>query len=849
MSELTWSSILERADHPAALAELLLAAGEPARLAFGPTLTARLRAMRPDDFWGPVHLGPAVALTAIACLPTAAKVATVLGRADVLDWPGVPAVPFVDIARARQLPWLGDLGLRLARRIGPAGPLVPEWRLVAELLRESGTPPPVTVGVVRGWLRHLHRRRDASPPALAGHLRDDPWLDILLPAVFDLDGVGRELAPAFAPAVAQLVAEQRLDRATILAATVDRLARGDRPAFLRAFVLLHDELRPSAEEAAGHAADYARMLSDGPSAVAGLAQRVLREVDAAGLLDRPVLLAASAEVLVRPAKALALAQLAWLRKVAAREPADADAIAAAMAAGFGHPALDVQDRALQGIGDLAPRLAGPTRSAILAAAGALPGGLPARAAALLGSGPGETAVPDRLAPTPRPAEPTPMPPPIASPAELVEEIMALLHEETAVGWERVLAAVVTFGATIDREALAPVLPRLPGGFGWSRMIFLAEAIRAILDGAEAPMAARVRWAALYDGTDDSLLHNPDDLLKLRIAEAAERWSATPVPVLLATPSRVDGSLDAAVLADRLERAEAEGWEPWPLDYEQALLRVVIDRSVLPRAGRLTSSRGRQFAAWLATGGLPDPVSVRFEQRGLAVHRVVASLDPARADGPGLVLEGALTRLSPSPRPQWGSSGDYSNDVLVMAMPHHREVTAAWALPDLAALADQDARDASLLPMLAEAGGPVGPAMALAVVYGLAARFDVDRVAAVDAFLTLAGRPEPFAAAVGAELGALGRDNVIKLLRVAPALADAERAGASHAVWAVLATALPILLPAAPRGLADLLEVATRAATAVGARAELPGLAAVADRTGGARVIREARRLRDVLRSR
>ncbi|WP_436529933.1 hypothetical protein [Actinoplanes sp. HUAS TT8] len=869
MSALNWALILEHADRPAGLVPLLLATPEADRLAFAPALTTAVKALKQDDWWDSPRPGQVVALAAIACQPTAARAATVIGRPGVLDWPGVPIAEFLGIARARQLPWLGDLGLRLAGRIRPSGPERTEWQFVAALLHEAAVRPPVTEGVLRGWLGALHD----GGAGLTDRLRDDPWLDDLLPAVFAFDGLASELrrewragegfgsVPMFVPAVARLVAEGRLDRGTVLDATIDRLRHGDKPAYLRTFALLHDELAPTEAEMAGHAVDYGLLLPGAPSPVAGLAQRALRAVDDAGRLDLSILLEASPGVLVRKEKALAQAQLSWLERVAGREPAHAAEIAEAVAAGLWHPSLDVRELARAAIGRLTPATT-PDPARPGAAATARPG---SSAAGLLGGAVAASlggAVPVLPAVA---GEAVPMPPPIGSPAELAEEIIGLLHEETSVGWERVLAALITFGAG-DRAALAtglrPVLPQLSTGFGWTRRVFLGETVRAILDGADAPMAARVRWAAIYDGTDASLIHTPGDVLALRLAEAAERWPAGPVPLVLATPTRVDGSLDAAVLTDRLARAEAEGWEPWPIDFEQALLRVVIDRSALPRAGRLTSSRGRQLAEWLATGGLPAPVSTRFQQKGLAVDRVMANLDPTRSDGPGLVLEAPLTTLSHSPRPQWGSGGGYRRDVLVMTLPHHREVTAAWALPDLAALADQDDRDASLLPMLAEAGGPFGPAMALAVVYGLAARFEADRVAAVDAFLTLAARPEPFAGAVGAELGALGRDAVIKVPRVAAALADAHRAGAAAAVWEVLAAALPILLPVAPRGLPDLLEVATGAAATIRAHAglpepagtgprahvELPGLAAVAGRKNGSRLVREARRLSEVLMS-
>ncbi|WP_430782459.1 hypothetical protein [Actinoplanes sp. G11-F43] len=96
------------------------------------------------------------------------------------------------------------------------------------------------------------------------------------------------------------------------------------------------------------------------------------------------------------------------------------------------------------------------------------------------------------------------------------------------------------------------------------------------------------------------------------------------------------------------------------------------------------------------------------------------------------------------------------------------------------------------------------------------------------------------------IGDLCADGTLKLSRVLPGLAGAQRAGAGCAVWQVLAAALPVLLPEVPRGLPDLLELATVAAAQVGARGNVPGLAQVAGRAGGSRLVREARRLRTVL---
>jgi hypothetical protein len=874
---------LTRAGEIGELTGLLLGATEDERLAFAKEFETRVKAVSSDDWWQAKH-NPAngYALIAIACLPSAARTTALLCRRDMRDsWGRIPAGRFLEIARARQLPWLGDLGIRLAGRISARDAWSDEWQLAAAVLRAAQVDPPVTEGVVRGWLQELHEiQLDRKPVLLADRLRASPYLDLLLPAVFTVDGIGQALnvghydpqdnrwqsTPMFPSAVAQLVAEGRLDRRTIYAATVERLVRGDRPAWLRPFALLHEALAPATDELADHALDYARLLSDAPSPIAAIAQRALRTLDDAGRLELETALEASRPVLVRKEKALVKAQLTWLDKIARREPDRGAEVLVAIAAAFDHPALDIQERALTLIERHGARLDPSTAAELADAATGLAGDLPARAAALFGAAAPEI---HPIPTLPAPPPPAAMPPPITSAAEFAAEVVALIREESGVRWERVLAGVVALQAAGQAPALAevlePVFHRYADTFehrSWnnrSRIVHLGEALRSVIapdrhTGAWPRMAAAIR-AALdpSQAARNSIVPNPEGVLSLRIAELAVDVTRVPVLELLATPTLVNGSLDAETLLHRLRRAEAAGRQPWPIDLEQALLRVPreVDGTVLEQARALTSPAGHAFATWLADGGLPDPESIRFEQRSVErdyyhsstveSRRVMVNLHPARTGG---VLEKHLTSLERRPKPTYFVYDLIEDDgVLTMVLPHHREVTAAWALPALARLADQDDRgDATLLPLLAEGNGPIGPAMTLALAYAFGARHESDRVAGVDAFLTLAAKEEPFTAAMGAHLGDLCADGTVKLNRVVLALTDAHRAGGSAAVWEVLATAVPLLLPRAPRGLPDLLELATQVASTISVKAEIANLPEVAAKPGSSRLVREAKRL-------
>jgi hypothetical protein len=156
----------------------------------------------------------------------------------------------------------------------------------------------------------------------------------------------------------------------------------------------------------------------------------------------------------------------------------------------------------------------------------------------------------------------------------------------------------------------------------------------------------------------------------------------------------------------------------------------------------------------------------------------------------------------------------------------------------------------VLPALAETDGPVGPGLTLALAYGLGARDPVDRAAAVDALLVLAGRHQLQGSALGVELAALTSLGLLQVGRFVPALRDAARAGAPAEVWAITAAAIPGLVPPAvpqpPRGVPDLLALGAEVAAAVGGGQPIPELTAISGRSGSGRLRSESRRLQQLL---
>ncbi|WP_326554055.1 DUF6493 family protein [Micromonospora sp. NBC_01813] len=836
---------------------------ETQRRQLGADLVAHVR-RRHDEWWSSWQ-ATALAVAAVGCLPTAAQAAEILGRRNV-SLRQVPATPVIEVARRRGVTWLADLAYRLAARADRSSP-GDSWRFVADLLHAEQAPPPAEDRFVIGWAAIVGRpTEDERREVLADRLRQDPWLDSLAPRLFEVDGLGDEWTwarllpdneigqdgkdrPLKLPAaLAQLAADGRLDRSMLLDGTLSRLLRGERPAALRVFIALHDELAPTVDEVGDRRAAYLRLLADGASTVVALAQRMLRrlpEIDLAALLDT------SSAVLLRPEKTLVRAQLSWLDQLARRDGTQAARVAEVLAVAAEHPAVDIADRARALAAMHGHRAVGPAEVRLVG---------------------------DTLPPV---ATPAAVPPPIAHPDELAEEVAALFATEPtdALALERVLAGVLRL-ACADRAAVAaalgPVLNRAhrivwpslrETRFGGLTVVLrvVVGAHEPIVLGTDEPVSAR-GWSSLVAdwGREPKVGQRPADprhelrhrLLRTRVAEigqfvtgrgAAQRVAAP----TLAAPTFVTGAVASEALFDRLARLGEQ--PPWPADFAQALLRLpaVVDEPLAAKAAALGTPAGQTLAAWLRDGGLPRPhcqvVTVTRRDRHNshdyqhdrlpARRRLVELAAPRGARDPYGLLDAAARPVDirfTTDEQFWPTQ-----------LPGYRGLVAAYTLPLVASCADQDEQGhAMLLPMLAERTGESGPALDLAVAYGLAARHEADRVATVDALLALAADGGLDATAVGTHLGSLAADGMIVLSRVAAPLRDATAAGAPLTVWRILAAALPALLTCQPppRGLPDLLALAAQNAAVTGARIEVPGLADVAGRGGSSRLVAEARRL-------
>jgi hypothetical protein len=478
-------------------------------------------------------------------------------------------------------------------------------------------------------------------------------------------------------------------------------------------------------------------------------------------------------------------------------------------------------------------------------------------------------------PAPPPSSPH-VPPPITSTAELAAELVAVLDRTDSadpVAWERVPDGLVRLSSTqpVDlRPAVRPLCERythlahLGGWYSdfWPERHLLAIIVAALgttaprkLQAFGATMGARRQAAARLRPPPAS---GPLRVFVSRLEEIRASVASAPVPFLLAAPTHSTGHVPLAALVHRLAKFESAGLAPWPNDLEQALLRLPRepDADATARAGTLRSSGGRRLVAWLAQGGLADPVMLRFTvrrsawpdgrpsgTRGDPPAKQLVAVGPASE--PGSVLIDALCGC----RPGEISTMDWMTEVWPAVLPSHREVAAAHLLRSISTCAESDVRgEARTLPLLVECTGPVGPAIALGIAYGLAAKHRQDTAAAIDALLHLGATGHLATGAFGTEIGGLAICGNIQLGRVVNALTEITRTGADEVVWCIAAAAVPALLNSdkPPRGTADLLQLAAKVAASLGVAGHVHGLDTIAEWSNGSRLATEARRLQRVL---
>jgi hypothetical protein len=846
------------------------------------------------------ELRPPLAVAGAGVLPGASAVAPWLARNATNVWARHQGAPrtwladlLLDVLAARQVSWLPDLAVRLAARL-PARPFGPEqdvslWLVVRQLVTDTGIALPDTDGYVVSWAcDHF------DGAGVAGELRRDNRCAAVVYRMFEianvlplLDTTARQATPGWPSVLAELVGQELVDRATLLDACLGALQRGGRLSAQRGCLQVLEALAPDLDEVVPRVADYLALLPDSVSTVAGTAQRELRRVDEAGRLPVGTLCDAARSVLFRGEKKLVRAQLDWLDAVAAREGeigGPLDDVLLAVATAFEHSAADVQQRALAVAAKHAPRASPGARAEIATAALVLPSDLRAKAAAVFGTAAGDAEV-VAASPPGVPVAPSPraMPLPIATPEELAAEVAALYEGRPEpidpVALERVLAGLVEF-AFADRpalaEALAPILAQYPfmepGVFTLGDRVrvywpYEGPVLNAIIGTAVAsPLRpANADWPATDEVPGMQTMRGyfgSPNVAPLQVVNTRRLYEINvglayaPRPRLVSTPTTVDGLIDPEELVDRIACAAKEGWQPWPSDLDHALLRLPRDPepAAATRAREIGTPAGEALATRLATGAPPDAlVTVEPRKAERPQHTETAEFDPllATVRFPEPAGPGDPAGMVPSlPEPERWISG-YPYQSIWMAcwptlLPAHRDVVAANLAPQFRTRTGSGRGDGALLSRLADASGPCGPGLRLTLAYGLGAGDQNDRSGAVDALITLAGRGELDGAGLGEQIATLvGRGDLV-LNRVVPALRDAANGGAYPQIWALIAAALPRLLPPVldkpPRLLADLVALGVDVAEISRPAGTLDCLEPIAARRGSSQLVVQARRL-------
>ncbi len=344
-----------------------------------------------------------------------------------------------------------------------------------------------------------------------------------------------------------------------------------------------------------------------------------------------------------------------------------------------------------------------------------------------------------------------------------------------------------------------------------------------------------------------LVSRLDELLR------AAKAGALP-PVLLATPTRADGHLDPETLLNRLAVCAESGCEPLPLDLEQALLRLPPNPAsdLAERAKGIGSAAAEVVARWFERGAPPPPEVeltwtldlgsrvVPYDDHVLD-QRGIANVSWQPVEPTGLAhLDALLT--APGMRPFRRVSRHFWPGMT----PHHRELAAAHLAIGLIDRFDPPDIAIDDLRNLTLAEGASGPATALVLAYFLTVEGDD----AVPPLLLLAAKGALPAAETGRLLGLFGRRTRYEVDPALPSLELAAKQGAHAEVWTILRHFLAVFLPRegerAQRLHTDAVVLATDIATWVGARGEIPEVAAHTKKRGSTSLIRACRSLHQFL---
>lgn len=804
--------------------------------------------------------------------------------------------------------WLSDLVARLAAMLMSST----DWKfnvldVVEGLRRHLDLPRPETVGYARQIAEQLVTRRPGERHVpLVTVLRDDPSLRALVPLMFQSPDMGtivdlgrtyvergadRRWKHVPAPegacwtgALRILTDEGLLERARLLDCVLDALLRGGRAKHVSGLVQFHEALEPRAVEVAARLRSYLPLLSDGTGRAPAAALAALRASDAEEPLGRETVAEAVTCALRRQEKGIARRAISW-GVAAARRDDVPDELTLAVAEGLGHDNRDVQEASLEAVGRIAAgrHLAPQTVHRLSQLASGLSPSLERRASEILGSiglggalgratvdagddrllGRGTTADVRDL-PLSRVVAPE-VPPRLRSLAELAEAVAALVESADELTAERVLdglAAWVGADPGAVREALAPVALRIESEWQTPFWRGGGSPVQALtLRASKAPDPVVRRFHALTRGRTARMLWEVPDgpAGLLRAGEVFARGAKGQATRLLAVPETTAGHVDPERVIHDLAARARDGAPVWPLDLEQAWLRLprtFDDRRFVDDLAPLGSPAAQWLRDRVLEGPLTDPDvrSVRVNwPRPYSAHVAIDArwmVERGCGELAQHLTNGSIGRV-PVPANRW-SAVSVNAQRTGLALPSHREVTALALVPRLAYL--ESAGEGPVVDGVARlplAQGPTGEATHLAIGLAAASSDAANRTAAVDALEGFVANGGLDFSAMGLACGRMLTQDPVKVGRVCGVLTDVARGSrqAASAVASLLVVALSTALPAGAgrrSGMQDLVGLAAETVAAARLRGRVDGLDAIADAPGSGRLVREARRLRSEL---
>ncbi|GAA2213778.1 hypothetical protein GCM10009850_092410 [Nonomuraea monospora] len=566
-----WEETLARvtSGDVAGLAAYLVTLDEPARRKVAAELPGYVTATARTAGWREwAAQGRPLLVAGVACMGGASAVTAWLFRRELPRWLGEADIELLlGLLRRRPVEWRADVARRVADRMRLPQPR--HWELAAALVRETGMEPPGGEPFVVGWLRRLH-------PDTAGR---DPLLAAYGHRIFDLDALAQTPLWRVVETVVHLVHQGLLDRAAVIDAVVRRLLR-DGPAARAELAGLHDRLDLDIDESARYARNYAGLLPAGPVAVADVALAQLRRLEEAGRLPEELFAEAMGALAFRPEKKLLRAAVSWAGDAVLRDAGRADTVLDALSTIFTQDTLALQERAVRLAVRLAPHAGPAGHASVRQSAADLPAELREKISAAYGGGIAEASPP--AAPPLSAGEGPPLPPPIASPEELVVELEAFRWPPDVYAFERLLAGLAEWSHRDPerlRQALRPWWhpfdPATYGHHGREIHESLYTAVsRAFLAFAAPEHSRKLTWQGPKRRRYPDAPGAIELLYRRRAMELVTPFEeGAGYPVLLATPTSGTGHLDPSVLLDRLERLESAGIEALPADLAQALLRL------------------------------------------------------------------------------------------------------------------------------------------------------------------------------------------------------------------------------------------------------------------------------------